>query len=57
MIVPIVACVIGILLIIAGVYYLAKEKADSESRRIYAITLLVGVVITAVALIKLFVLG
>ena len=43
MIFNIIGFVIGILILIAGIYYLVKEKADKESRKIYGITTAAGV--------------
>lgn len=54
--VTIVGLVIGILLLVGGLYYLIKEKEDKESRNIYMIAILIGIVITAVCVVKLFVL-
>ncbi len=50
MIIGIIGVIIGILLIVAGVYYFVKEKNDVESRKIYLITMIIGVVVTIVAL-------
>lgn len=52
-----IAIIIGILLAGAGVYYLVKEKEDEESRKIYIVTLLVGVVLVAGGIVKMGVLG
>lgn len=54
MIVAIIAVLIGLLLIGAGGYYLIKEKSDKESRKIYMITMLIGVIIVIGALVKIF---
>ena len=53
MIVAIIAVLIGLLLIGAG-YYFIKEKSDKESRKIYMITMLIGVIIVIGALVKIF---
>lgn len=53
MIVEILAVLIGIMLICAGAYYLIKEKHDAESKKIYSITLVCGIVIALGALVKL----
>lgn len=50
MIVAIIAVLIGLLLIGAGGYYFIKEKSDKESRKIYMITMLIGVIIVIGAL-------
>ncbi len=57
MIIEIIAIVIGILLIGAGIYYYTKEKDDAESRKIYSIVIVIGAIITAATLLKMFVLG
>ena len=57
MIVAIIAVLIGLLLIGAGGYYFIKEKSDKESRKIYMITMLIGVIIVIGALVKFFCLG
>ena len=57
MIIEIIGVLIGILLIGAGIYYLTKETNDAESRKIYSITIVVGVIIILVTLLKAFVLG
>ena len=57
MIIEIIGVLIGILLIGAGIYYLTKETNDAESRKIYSITIVVGVIIILITLLKAFVLG
>lgn len=49
----VIALIIGLLILIAGIYYLAKEKQDAESRKIYSITIIVGVIVTAFGLIRI----
>lgn len=51
MLVKIVGTIIGALIAIAGIYYLAKEKHDPESRKIYSIAVAVGSIIFVVMLI------
>lgn len=53
MIFNIVGLVIGLLILGAGIYYLAKEKEDKESRKIYSVTTLVGSVITVIMIVKM----
>lgn len=53
MAVKIIGLIIGILVIIAGVYYLAKEKNDPESKKIYTIVSAIGGVITIVCALML----
>lgn len=49
----VIGLVIGVLILGAGVYYLAQEKDNAESRKIYGITCIVGVVIIIGILIKI----
>lgn len=53
MAVKIIGLIIGILVIIAGVYYLAKEKNDPESKKIYTVVSAIGGVITIVCALML----
>ena len=55
MTIKIIGLIIGILILGAGVYYLAKEKADKESKKIYTITSVVGALITAICAALLFI--
>lgn len=48
MAVKIIGLIIGILVTGAGLYYLAKEKSDPESRKIYTVVSVVGAMIAAV---------
>lgn len=57
MIVEMIAVFIGVMLVCAGAYYLVKEKHDAQSRKIYTITLVIGAVIAAGALIKMLLIG
>lgn len=57
MIIEIIAVLIGIMLVCAGTYYLIKEKHDAESKKIYTVTLLIGIVIVISALVKIFLMG
>ena len=41
----IIALIAGLAILIGGLYYFIKDKEDSESRKIYLITVLVGAVI------------
>lgn len=55
MIIKIIGLVIGILILGAGIYYLAKEKDEPESKKIYAIVSAVGgVIAVACALLLIF---
>lgn len=43
--IPIIACLAGLLILGGGLYYLVREKADQESRKICLLTALAGAVI------------
>lgn len=49
--------VIGIMILGAGVYYFIKEKEDDVSRKIYAITTVIGVGIVIGVIIKVMIAG
>lgn len=53
MIFKIIGLIIGALISGAGIYYLIKEKNDSESKKIYGITTLVGVIIAIIIALML----
>ena len=53
MAIKIIGLIIGVLVLVAGVYYHAKEKHDPESRKIYTIFSVVGAVIAAVCVVLL----
>lgn len=55
MAVKIIGLVIGILVLIAGIYYLAKEKNDPESKKIYTIVSVLGGIIAVVCAVLLFI--
>ena len=46
---------IGVMMAIAGVYYRVKDKDDAESRKIYGIVALIGVVLAVAMAVKLLV--
>lgn len=46
---------IGILVPGAGLYYLAKEKHDSESEKIYTIVSIIGGIVAAVCAMPLLI--
>jgi len=54
-IIAIIALVIGIMITGAGIYFLVKEKNDPESRKIYTITAISGVVIVVGSVIKIII--
>ncbi len=51
MAVKIIGLIIGVLILGAGLYYLAKEKDDKESKKIYTITSVVGALISVVSIL------
>ncbi len=52
MIFNIVGIVIGVLIFVFGVSYFLKEKNDRESRKIYAVTTVIGAVISVIMVLK-----
>ncbi len=50
----IIGLLIGLVVLGAGVYYLAKEKKDPESRKIYSITAAAGSAVAIVCALLLF---
>ena len=55
MTVKIIGLIIGILVLGAGIYYLAKKKNDAESKKIYTVVSVVGGIVAAVCAALLFV--
>ena len=55
MAVKIIGIIIGILVLGAGIYYLAKEKHDPESRKIYTIVSAAGAAAAAVCAVLTFI--
>ena len=53
MVIKIIGLVIGVLILAAGIYYLAKEKHDPESRKIYTVVSVAGGLIAAVCVLLL----
>lgn len=53
MIIKILGAVIGLLVLVAGIYYLVKEKNDKDSKKIYSIISLIGAVLLIVSVILL----
>lgn len=45
MIITMLALIFGLAILVAGLYYLLKEKQDRESRKIYNITAMIGTII------------
>ena len=58
MAIAIIGIIIGAMMILgAGIYYLAKEKTDREARKIYTITTVAGAPILTGAIPKLVLAG
>ena len=55
MIIKIIGLIIGILILGAGIYYLAKEKNDPESKKIYTFASGIGAILAAVCAVLLFI--
>lgn len=55
MLIPMIALLIGALILCFGVYYRIKESSDAESRKIYIIAAATGAVITVASAIYLVV--
>lgn len=49
-----IGLIIGILIFCAAIYYFVKEKEDTESRKIYGIASVVGLLIAVAILVKIF---
>lgn len=49
-----IGLIIGVLIFCAAIYYFVKEKEDMESRKIYGIASVVGMLITVAMLVKIF---
>ncbi len=54
MAIQMIGLLIGILVLCTGIYYLAKEKHDPESKKLYTIVSVIGGMITAVCAVLLF---
>lgn len=53
MVIKIIGLIIGALILFAGIYYLVKEKNDSESKKIYTIISIIGGLIVVVCVLLL----
>lgn len=52
--ISVIGLVIGVIVLIAGLYYLTQAKEDPESRKIYTIVSVIGAVVAAVFAVSLF---
>ena len=55
--ISILALLIGLAILVGGICFFIKEKGDPESRKIYLVTTMAGLVIAAGAAVKMAVLG
>lgn len=55
MVLNIIGLLIGIAILVAGIYYMVQDKDDTESKKIYQITAAVGAIIVIVVLLRMFV--
>ena len=55
MAIKIIGLIIGVLVLIAGIYYHAKERHDPESRKIYTIFSVVGGAVAAICAVLLLI--
>lgn len=46
--IKVIGLVIGILVLIAGIFYLVKEKNDPESKKIYTIISIIGAIVAII---------
>ena len=53
MIKQIIGLIIGILVLLAGIYYLIKEKNDAQSKKIYTVISVIGAIITVACIVML----
>lgn len=53
MTVSIIGIIIGVAVLVAGIYYLVKEKNDAESKKIYSVVSVLGALLTLVMLLRL----
>ena len=53
MVIKILGLIIGVVVLGAGVYYLAKEKHDPESKKIYTVVSIVGALVAIGSLLTL----
>lgn len=57
MVYNIIGVIIGVMILVAGIYYMMKEKDDKEARKMYTIVAIIGGLIVAVMLIKWIIAG
>ncbi|MCD8216326.1 MAG: hypothetical protein LUC97_11935 [Clostridiales bacterium] len=52
-IINVIFLIIGLAIFAFGAYYFLKEKQDPESRKIYGITVLAGIIVTVFMIIRI----
>lgn len=52
MVIAVVALIIGVMMLFAGIYYIAKARGDKEGKKIYAAVTVIAAVIAIGALAK-----
>lgn len=55
MVVSIIGIIIGVMVLIAGIYYLVTEKEDAESKKIYTIVTIIGAIVLVGSVVTLLV--
>ncbi len=55
MVVSIIGIIIGVMVLIAGIYYLVTEKEDAESKKIYTIVTVAGAIVLIGSIVTLLV--
>ncbi len=51
--ISVLGAIIGLMILVAGISFLVKEKDDPQSKQVYTITAVIGAVVTAVAVLSL----
>ena len=57
MIGTIIGLLAGLAILIAGIYYLIKDKNDAQSRKVYSVFIVIGAVIIIALVVKTIVVG
>ena len=52
---PLIGIIIGVMVLIAGIYYLVTEKEDAESKKIYTIVTVAGAIVLIGSIVTLLV--
>ncbi len=54
MVINTIGLIVGILILIGGLYYLIKEKNDPESKKIYGTAAAAGAIVAVIFVVRLF---